>query len=232
MADGPRSPEWYRDIVASYDSVAEEYASHYSDELSHKPFDRKLLTRFVELIPQGGLVCDLGCGPGHVARFLAGLGANVLGIDISPAMVEVARKLNPRLTFEQGDMLRLSSPNARFAGIAAFYSLIHIDRPRVPQALGELLRVLAPDGRLIVSFHVGEGEIHRDEFLGKRVWFHASLFGTEEMTANLTAAGFVVEEVLSREPYEFEYPSQRAYIVARKPRDLFRYARRADPSSD
>ncbi len=140
-ADSERR-DWYRDVVASYDTIAEEYAGHYFDELSRKPFDCNLLTRFSQLTPEG-LTCDIGCGPGHIARFLSDLGLDVLGVDISQAMVEVARRLNPGLVFEQGDMLCLQFPDNTFAGIAAFYSVIHIERSRLPQALEELFRVLA-----------------------------------------------------------------------------------------
>lgn len=230
MASDSERLDWYRDVVFSYDSVAEEYASHFFDELSNKPFDRELLTRFAESMPQGGQACDLGCGPGHVARFLFERGVDVLGVDISAAMVAVAGRLNPGLPFEQGDMLRLKFPEGRFAGIVAFYSLIHIDRSRVPQALRELLRVLTAGGRLLVAFHVGEGEIHREEFLGRSVCFHASFFGIEEMKTSLKAAGFLIEETLSRDPYEFEYPSQRAYILARKPDGPSAANRSAPPS--
>jgi SAM-dependent methyltransferase len=210
-------PKWDRDVAAAYDEVAEEYTSHFFDELSSKPFDRSLLAKFAQLTPEGRPVCDVGCGPGHIARFLSDLGADVLGVDISPAMVTIARGLNPTLAFEQGDILRLQFPDASFAGIAAFYSIIHIERSRLPQALEELFRVLAPGGRLLASFHVGEGEIHREEFLGRNVSFHATFFGIEEMTVNLAEAGFLIEETLERPPYEFEYPSRRAYILARKP---------------
>jgi SAM-dependent methyltransferase len=214
-ADSERR-DWYRDVVASYDTIAEEYAGHYFDELSRKPFDCSLLTRFSQLTPEG-LTCDIGCGPGHIARFLSDLGLDVLGVDISQAMVEVARRLNPGLVFERGDMLCLQFPDNTFAGIAAFYSVIHIERSRLPQALEELFRVLAPGGRLLASFHVGEGEIHREEFLGRNVSFHASFFGIEEMSADLVEAGFLIEETFNRAPYEFEYPSQRAYLLASKP---------------
>jgi ubiquinone/menaquinone biosynthesis C-methylase UbiE len=210
-------PQWDRDIVATYDAVAEEYASHFFDELSKKPFDCSLLTKFAQAMPEGGRVCDMGCGPGHIARFLSERGANVLGVDVSPAMVEVAGRLNPELTFEQGDMLCLQFPDGSFAGITAFYSLIHIERSRVAQALAELFRVLTPGGRLLCSFHVGEGEVHPQEFLGQSVPFHATFFSVEETAANLAAAGFVIEETPSRAPYGFEYPSQRAYLLVRKP---------------
>lgn len=214
---GDKSSGWDRDIVATYDRVAEEYASHFFNELANKSFDCNLLDKFSQLTPEGGRVCDMGCGPGHVARFLSERGVDVLGIDVSPAMIQVARRLNPGLAFAQGDMLHLQFPDNAFGGVAAFYSLIHIERPRVPQALSELHRVLASGGRLLASFHVGEGEVHRDEFLGQAVSFHATFFGVAEMADGMAAAGFVVEETLSRDPYDFEYPSQRAYLLARRP---------------
>lgn len=208
--------DWYEDIRATYDVVAEQYAIDYFDELSRKPFDRELLAKFAELMPKTGLVCDMGCGPGHVGRYLAGLGLDVIGVDVSPAMLAVACRLNPDLAFEQGDMLRLPFADGCFAGIVAFYSVIHIDRTSVPQALGELHRVLARGGQTLIAFHVGAGEVHREEFQGHQVAFHATFFGIEEMEGFLEAAGFLVEESLDREPYDFEHPSRRAYILARK----------------
>src|SRR5580704_8216830 len=87
MPDDAR-PDWYRDIVASYDTVAEQYAADYYDELSRKPFDRELLTKFAGLMPNEGQVADIGCGPGHVARYVADLGVNAIGVDLSRSMVE------------------------------------------------------------------------------------------------------------------------------------------------
>ncbi len=108
MPSDSEHSDWYRDIIASYDTVAEQYAVDYFNELGRKPFDRALLAKFAGLIPNGsGRVCDIGCGPGHIARHLAELGLDAMGVDISPSMVDVARRLNPSLTFEQGDMLRL-----------------------------------------------------------------------------------------------------------------------------
>ena len=75
----------------SYDEVAEEYSTRIGDELAHKPLDRALLRALVEQTPSGSPVADLGCGPGHVAAWLARNGATAVGIDISPGMVAVGR---------------------------------------------------------------------------------------------------------------------------------------------
>jgi ubiquinone/menaquinone biosynthesis C-methylase UbiE len=222
VADDGGHRDWYHDVATSYDAIAELYAVDYADELSRKPFDRELLAKFAELIASGR-VCDMGCGPGHLARHLAELGVDAMGVDISPVMLDVARRLNPKLRFEQGDMLRLPFPDSSFAGIVAFYSIIHIERPRITDALRELYRILEDGGHLLLSFHVGEGEVHRDEYYsqsgqkGPQIAFHATLFAIDELERYLEDASYKVEESLDREAYEFEYPSRRAYILARKP---------------
>ena len=64
----------------SYDQVADEYVRRIFDELQHKPLDRQLLDRFAESVREFGPVCDMGCGPGHVARYLHNHGVQVCGV--------------------------------------------------------------------------------------------------------------------------------------------------------
>jgi hypothetical protein len=60
------------DLQSSYDRVAGEYARRIFDELQYKAIDRQLLDRLAASVPGGGILCDMGCGPGHVARYLHG----------------------------------------------------------------------------------------------------------------------------------------------------------------
>jgi 2-polyprenyl-3-methyl-5-hydroxy-6-metoxy-1,4-benzoquinol methylase len=66
-------------IRESYDRIADEYALRIFNELQHKPLDRELLNRFAAEIAGRGAVCDMGCGPGHVARYLRPAGLSVFG---------------------------------------------------------------------------------------------------------------------------------------------------------
>lgn len=207
------------DIQQSYDDVAAAYAEQFRDELEHKPFDRKMLDWLIEKTAGRGTLCDMGCGPGQIARYLHDRGAIVCGIDLSEEMVQHAATANPGLQFSQGNMLRLDEvPDHSYAGIAAFYSIIHVPKPAVVTALTELRRVLKTEGVLLVTHHIGSDIVHRDEFLGKQVSLDFIFFETPEMKSYLTTAGLALEEVIERDPYpEVEYPSRRAYIFARKP---------------
>ena len=205
---------WGVGIVPSYDAIADEYAGQYFNELDGKPFDREWLDRFAASVKGRGRVCDLGCGPGQIARHLAGRGVDACGIDAAPAMVATARRLNPTLDFEVGNFFALPLADGALAGIAAFYSLIHCARPELGRAVAELHRVLQPGGRLLMTVHEGTGEVGRDEAFGKPVALVATLFSEAEVRAAVEGAGFRIDEMATRPPYEFEYQSRRIYTVA------------------
>jgi SAM-dependent methyltransferase len=205
-------------VETSYDQVADEYVQRIYDELRHKPLDRQLLGRFAARVMTVGLACDMGCGPGHVARYLRERGAHVCGIDISTALVERARRLNPGIDFRQGDMLALPAADGTWAGIAAFYSIIHIPRGDVVRALRELRRVLRPGGLLLLAFHIGDGTVHLDEWWGHKVCIDFFSFRSDEMAGYVRSAAFEIEEIIERDPYpDVEHQSRRAYIFAQKP---------------
>jgi SAM-dependent methyltransferase len=201
-------------LRASYDVVADAYVREFFDELSRKPFDRALLDAFAAACPTPGLVLDVGCGPGHVARYLSERGVTAAGVDLSPAMVAVARRLNPDLEFSEADMRALPFGSESLAGIAAFYSVIHIPRTEVPEVLTEFRRVLVDYGRLLLSVHGGAGIVRRDDFLGQPAPFEATLFSLSEIAAMVEQAGFWVDEAHQRAPYDFEHPTPRIYVAA------------------
>lgn len=203
-------------IQSSYDRVAQHYAEEYFNELDRKPFDREVLDVFAESLRDQGEICEIGCGPGQIARYLKDRGLAIRGIDLSDEMVACATRLNPDISFAQGDMLALDLPDDGFAGIVSFYAVIHLKREDVVRALKEMARVLRPGGKLLVSFHSGEGELHRDEWYGKPVSIDVTLMTTDEMTWYLRSAGFDEVEIREREPYEFEHPTRRMYAFAIK----------------
>jgi SAM-dependent methyltransferase len=204
---------------SSYDALAEEYARRIFDELKDKPFDRELLDRFAQRIKAHGLTCDMGCGPGHVGRYLCERGVNILGLDLSEGMLRVARRLNPGMQFVQGSMASLGLRSNALGGIAAFYSIIHLLGEQLALGLQEFRRVLRPGASAMIAFHLGTEVLHEDELWGKRISLDLRLFTTNEVVKCLEQAGFKIEESLERDPYppEVEYQSRRGYILAVKP---------------
>ncbi len=204
----------------AYDQVAHLYAQRIYPELYFKPFDRAQLDTLAARVGALGPICDLGCGPGQVARYLKDQGAEVLGVDLAPGMVAQARALNPDIDFQAGDMRALTDvPDGAWGGIAAFYSLIHIARAEMPGALAELKRVLVPGGWLLAAVHLGSETLHRDELWGVPVQLDFYHFEGAELQGSLEAAGFSVVDNLARDPYapDVEYQSRRGYLFAQTP---------------
>ena|ERR1700733_1465221 len=205
-------------IRQSYDRLAEEYARRIANELQHKPLDRELLDRFGRATAGVGEICDMGCGPGHVARYLHEAGASVFGLDLSPQMVAQARELNPLIPFREGNMLALDISDDTLAGVVAFYAIVNIPRLSLPRVFQEMKRVLRPGGLLLLAFHAGDEVLHEDELWGEKISMDFLLFPALAIKSDLEAAGFSIEDVIERPPYpEVEYQSHRAYIFARKP---------------
>lgn len=207
------------DLATTYDTVAEEYASAFADELDRKPFDRWLLDRFAESMSgAGGSVWDIGCGPAaHVTRYLADRDVDVVGADLSTGVVARARTLQPGLEFRVADMLDLPLPDGSLRGVVAFYSVIHLPRRRIPDALAEFRRALVDGGELLIAMHGGEGELGQSEWFGHAVEVRATLVSADELTALVESAGLTVDERYTRSPYAEEYPSERLYVRASTP---------------
>ncbi len=210
MEPGRRNP----DLAGTYDQVARPYAEQFFDELDQKPFDRALLDRFAARVRGRGRVCDVGCGPGHVGRYLGDRGVDAFGLDLSPGMVALARDLNPAMRFVQGDMRALPLSDASLAGFVAFYSLIHFERGAAGGVLTELTRVLIPGGLLLLAG--GEGEVHADDWFGQGVSIDATLYHPTEMATYMKRTGLDVEAITTRAPYEFEYQTTRVYAAGVK----------------
>ena len=204
------------DISESYDSAAKAYAEHLADELARKPLDRHLLSRFAEETRGRGLVADLGCGPGHISRYLREQGVQTVGLDISPGMVEVAGGLHPGIEFPRGrhDPSQPRGREPRGDRVVLFHRAFRGLGAR--HGLSQMRRVLAPGGMALVAFHIGEQVVHLDDLFGAPVSLDFRFHVPEKVVEALRAAGLPVIEHAEREPYEgVEYPSRRCYLLVR-----------------
>jgi len=151
--------DWLVATRTSYDTVAVSYADQLRDALAGSPYLRASLALFADLVfdTDGGPVADVGCGPGWVTAHLRALGLDAFGIDLSPGMIDVARRIHPGMRFEVGSMTDLDLADASVAGLLACYSLIHVPDDAIPTVFGHFRRVLRPGGPLLLGFHAGDG---------------------------------------------------------------------------
>ncbi|BBC31974.1 hypothetical protein SGFS_032680 [Streptomyces graminofaciens] len=204
---------------ASYDTVAADYHTLLKDELAKSPFDRAVLGVFAEQVRDGGggAVADLGCGPGRITVHLAALGLDVFGIDLSPEMVAVARRVHPHLRFEVGTMTGLDLPDGSLAGAVSWYSTVHTPLTELPVFFREFHRVLAPGGQLAMAFKAGDESYRLSHAYGHDLDLDVHRFPPDRVAALLTESGFVEVARLVRQaegPYE---KTPQGYLLVRKP---------------
>ncbi|ASQ97739.1 class I SAM-dependent methyltransferase [Streptomyces sp. 11-1-2] len=203
---------------ASYNAIALDYDKQYRDELAAQTLERAVFAGFAELVRNagGGPVADVGSGPGRVTAHLHELGLSAYGIDLSPAMVELARREHPGLRFEEGSMLSLDIADGTLAAVVAWYSTIHVPQERLPDVFAEFHRVLAPGGYALVGFQVGDEQRVYTEAFGHEVSLSFRRWQPDRIAELLAAAGLPVRARTFREPERWE-PTPQASLIARKP---------------
>ena len=164
--------------------VYAEKASDYAAMTDADNMKDPSLQAFVEAMPRGGHVLDLGCGPGASAAHMARLGLIVDAYDPVPQMVAMASQ-------HEGVSAQLAGfddvdGTAIYDGVWANFSLLHAPRADLPKHLDRIAKALKPDGRFHIAVKTGTGS-HRDS-IGRMYTYYTE----EELTGMLNAAGFEV----------------------------------------
>lgn len=202
----------------SYDAVAGRYAREIGGELAGKPADRALLD-LVAAAASGGIVADVGCGPGRVAHYLADRGARVVGFDLSPAMCAIARGSVPAAA---ADMTALPVGTSTLSGLVCLYAVIHLDQAQRRAAYAEFARALAPEAQALIAFHTSDVDVAPGTAVELIEWWDQPVQLTfryldpDDEVRLLTAAGLSLVARLDREPYPgAEHASRRSYLTVR-----------------
>lgn len=201
----------------AYNLAAQRYHELFHDEMNEKEYDRKLLDGFASKFNKDSLICDAGCGPsGHIGRYVFEKGIPVVGVDISDQCVALARRENPGMRFERGDIGSLAFADATFDGVIAYYSIIDTPKKYVGRIFCEFHRILKPYGYLLIAVKAGTTEGYVYDLLGIKTELYFSLFTQEEIASYFEQGGFGLEFIEKRNPYDFEISAERIFALGRK----------------
>lgn len=188
----------------------------------HDSYWRHHRDQFLRIVPAPGeLTIDLGCGEGRLTRHLRSLGHTMIGIDASSSLVAAARASDPSISILQADAAALPLAN-ECADLAVAFMSLH-DMDAMPEAIGEIARIIKPDGRFCAAIvhpinSAGKFEgnapdapfIIKGDYLksfayadevernGRSMTFHSRHRSLESYFSPLEESGFVVEAL--REP--------------------------------
>ena len=176
-------------VAQAYSAVAELYIGLFGAADKVDPDDLALIRR--HLAGRAGPVLDLGCGPGHITRFLRSLGADARGVDVVPEFIAHARAADPDGDYRLESIDELELAEHSVGGILSWYSLIHRPPREVDGVLAAFHRALAPGGALVIGFFVGEGPFEHKVTTAYR-------YTPDEMSRRLADVGFTEVERLVR----------------------------------
>jgi len=214
MAD--REPE--TSVNDSYDRDARAYFDLLGSELQHVSVDRAGLRLFAELVGPGKQTLDAGCGPGHIAAFLASNGLSISGVDISPAMIELAQASFPDIVFCVGQLADLPVSNSSVDAVVSRHSIIHTEPEHLAEVFSEFARVLAPEGRLFLSFFAAANVAGHGQPFDHAVCTAYQL-EPSAISALLASYGFEEEIRVVRQPRPEERQMPHATLFARHTSD-------------
>lgn len=187
--------------IDTYDNTAREYAEkvrniYLDDEMDY----------FMSLMPRESRILDLGCGSGRDARYFSDRGYNVIGVDLSENLLDIARENAPDADFRLMDIAELDFQQNYFDGIWANASIIHVPKKDLPEVLYACYDIL--HGIMYASFKIGEGEQMLEDKRYENARKFYAFYSMEEIEEFAKKAGF---EVLKA--YEYTAESGRKYAT-------------------
>jgi len=172
-------------------AVFDELGAEYERAFAGSPARHASLQRLLEELPPHGQVLDVGSGTGRpTAQLLTEAGHTVLGVDVSPVMVELASRQVPEASFVCADIREVELEEGKFDAVCAYFSLLQMSRDDQVRVLRKLGRLLVPGGVLAVATVPLDVEDLPVVFMGQEM--RVSSFDAEAFTEKVTAAGFSV----------------------------------------
>lgn len=172
----------------------DEIGSRYDEAFSDRAAQLALGQRLIAGLPAGARVLDHGCGSGvPTAAQLAEAGLDVLGVDASSVMLELAAERVPSATFSVGDLRELEPELGTFDAAVSFFALLMLPRNEIPGGLRALHGRLRNGGRLALGMVAGDLDNVAIPFLGTTI--EVSAYPSPQLREVVTAAGFTVDSL-------------------------------------
>jgi SAM-dependent methyltransferase len=204
----------------AFDAIGDRY----DEAFPHKEGQLSAGEWLIDSLPAGSRVLDLGCGTGvPTTRQMTDAGFEVVGVDLSHRMVQLAREYVPAATFHQLDIadLRPGGPHdlGRFDAVAAFFSLLMLPRVEIPLALRTVRQLLVPGGLFVLSMVEADVDNYAIPFLGNTI--RVSGYVLEDLHKVIEAGGFeiVKEDSYTYAPAVADVPPEEQVFLCCRRRD-------------
>ena len=179
-----------KDLLLETIAVYDQLGPKYVDQIAHVRLPQ--LQEFIDMLPNGARVLDVGCAGGRDSAILRDAGFEVIGIDLSESFLELARERVPGVEFQLMDARELNLEHDIFDGIWVNAVLLNLERSEILGVLQGLWRTMKSGGICVVGVKEGKGEKFIGEALVENMKRRETYFGKLEMEDLLREAGFEI----------------------------------------
>ncbi|EFL37597.1 class I SAM-dependent methyltransferase [Streptomyces griseoflavus] len=200
--------------AAVFDALGSEYEKAFASSQPH----RASLARLLGRLAPGSRVLDVGSGTGRpTAAALSAAGHRVLGVDVSPVMVEIASRQVPGAEFRCADIRRIPLEDGSFDAVCLYFALLQMTRAEQSDVLRRLARALRPGGLLALATVPLDVEEFDGVFMGQEV--RVTSFAAEGVIAAVREAGLTVESqdsVMFTPTHPDARPEPQLFLLCRR----------------
>lgn len=197
-----------------FDALGSEYEKAFASSQPH----RASLARLLGRLAPGSRVLDVGSGTGRpTAAALSAAGHRVLGVDVSPVMVEIASRQVPGAEFRCADIRRIPLEDGSFDAVCLYFALLQMTRAEQSDVLRRLARALRPGGLLALATVPLDVEEFDGVFMGQEV--RVTSFAAEGVVAVVREAGLTVESqdsVMFTPTHPDARPEPQLFLLCRR----------------
>lgn len=202
-----------RVVRKGYDRIADRYGGWGPGAV--RGAKAKYIQLVRTLVPRGGRLLDLGCGTGGQVTWHLAEEFEVIGVDVSPRSLAIAKTAVPAARFVVGDMSTVAFRSQVFAAVTAFFSLIHVPRHEHRDVLASVHGWVSAGGLFVATMGAGPGGEGVDNFLGTPMYW--SSWDAETNLRLVIDAGFEIISAVEETEDEEDVPVTHLWVVAKRP---------------
>lgn len=178
----------------AHNAIAEKYYELYKDDTS----DLKYFDLFLKDCKHR--ILDLGCGMGHYSNYMYDKEFDVVGIDISENMINIAKRNNPNIEFIVSDICDLDViKKYKFDGVVLAYVLQHLSKEEVINLFNQMNDIVNDNGKLLMFLREGNGVVEEIEPIDTRYKYIINEYSKEEIKDILLENGWEIDLIETKE---------------------------------
>ena len=199
-----------KENIDDYNDIAKEYKKEFVNDKTNE----KNIDQFLQSLKRKN-VLDAGCGNGRDCKYINQKGFKVKGIDLSKAMLVIAKKMVPEVDFEVMDITNITYSDNSYDGIISNCSFFHIPVEELPKTLNSFSKILRPNGKLLLILQEGLGETMIEEPFRKGVYIYMNYFSVKQISDLLLKHGFEIDSILREEsPNDLELGKGKLIVLS------------------